>query len=85
MTHIREIISTFGSAAKLGAVLGLSRFAIQKWVERGSIPAEYDLPLIEAARIRGLTITLEELARARLERARAARPLAPAPDAHEAA
>jgi hypothetical protein len=38
---------------------------VAAWKQRGRIPAIYDLDLIAAARQRGATLTLEDLARAR--------------------
>ncbi len=45
--------------------LGLKRGAVYAWLERNSIPGEWDLDLLRVAREEGVPLTLEELAVAR--------------------
>lgn len=59
------IFDKWPSAAALASDLGKKYQTVAAWKQRGSIPAKYDLLLIEAAGNRGETLTLEDLARAR--------------------
>ncbi|MFD2842114.1 helix-turn-helix domain-containing protein [Paracoccus cavernae] len=54
----------------LAADLGMSYQTVAAWKRRGRIPAEYDLPLIDAARRRGGRLTLSTLALARASKRR---------------
>lgn len=62
MEHISYI---WPKMAALAADLGLPYQTVAAWKWRGRIPADYDLDLIEAARKRGHTLTLDQLAAAR--------------------
>ena len=50
---------------ELSRDLGLPYTTVFSWKSRKSIPAGYDLDLIEAAARRGARLTLDELAQAR--------------------
>ena len=51
--------------ADLASDLGKPYQTVAAWKQRGRVPADHDLDLIEAARKRGADLTLEELAQAR--------------------
>lgn len=63
MDHIAHIWPTM---AALAGDLGLPYTTAASWKQRGRIPADYDLDLVAAAKRRGASLTLEELARARV-------------------
>ena len=62
MEHIAHV---WPSMADLAADIGKPYSTVAAWKQRGRIPADYDFILIEAAKRRGKTLTLEELAMAR--------------------
>ena len=66
MEHITHI---WPRVADLAADLGKPYQTVAAWKLRGRIPADYDLDLIAAAKARGMTLTLEELAIARRDKA----------------
>ncbi len=68
MEHLERIWpSSAALKADLDAVKGadVPYQTVAAWKRRGRVPAEYDLDLIEAAKRRGETLTLEDLALAR--------------------
>lgn len=65
MEHISHI---WPKMVDLAEDLGKKYQTVAAWKRRGRIPAEYDLPLIEAARRKGCDLTLDVLARARIAR-----------------
>jgi hypothetical protein len=62
MEHIFRMWPTLSD---LAADLGRPYPTVAAWKQRGSIPARYDLDLVQAAAKRGHTITFEQLAKAR--------------------
>jgi hypothetical protein len=62
MQHILRIWPTLSDLAK---EIGKPYQTVAAWKQRGRIPADHDLKLIAAAKDRGATLTLEELAEAR--------------------
>lgn len=62
---MEHIFTIWPKMSDLAADLKKPYPTVAAWKQRGSIPAEYDLDLIEAASKRGKTLTLEELASAR--------------------
>lgn len=66
---MEHIFSLWPSMVDLATDLGKPYTTITAWKQRGSIPAKFDLDLIEAAAKRGKTLTLEQLAMARRESA----------------
>ena len=62
MEHISHIWPTM---ADLAADLSKPYTTVAAWKARGRIPADHDFDLIEAAKRRGVVLTLEELAAAR--------------------
>lgn len=64
MTH-RQLISLWPkpSAKTLAADIGENYETVRKWRTRDSIPADRWLAVEQAARQRGLRVTLEQLAR----------------------
>lgn len=62
MDHIKHIWPTM---AELAADLGKPYSTVAAWKQRGRIPPDRDFDLIEAARAKGETLTIEELAKAR--------------------
>lgn len=62
MEHIKRI---WPSPADLAADLGKPYTTVHSWLARGSIPARYDLALIAAAKARGHSLSLEDLAACR--------------------
>jgi hypothetical protein len=63
MKHIIDDI--WPTLSDLAADLGKPYPTVAAWKRRGSIPARYDLQLVQAARKRGHTLTFEGLAIAR--------------------
>lgn len=63
--RMEQIFALWPSLAALSKDLGREYTTVASWRQRGSIPAKFDLDLIEAAAKRGKTLTLEELASAR--------------------
>lgn len=51
--------------AALAQDLGKPYPTVAAWKQRGRIPADYDLDLIEAAKRKGAVLTLDQLAQAR--------------------
>ena len=62
MQHIKHIWPTVKDVSE---ALGVPYTTAHSWKIRGRIPADYDLPLIVAAKKRGKKLTLRELADAR--------------------
>jgi hypothetical protein len=62
---MEHILTIWPTLADLAADLQKPYQTVAAWKQRGRIPADHDLDLIEAAKRRGRTLTLEELARAR--------------------
>lgn len=62
---MREILNRFPSLAFVARGVGAKYKAVTKWAERDSIPSKYDLRLISLAEREGITLTLDEIARAR--------------------
>lgn len=62
MKHIFDIWPTLSD---LAADLGRPYPTVAAWKQRGSIPARYDLKLVQAAAKRGHTLSFEDLAMAR--------------------
>ena len=60
-----NIINLWPSLSDLAADLRKPYSTVNAWKQRGSIPAKFDLALIEAAKQRGQRLTLEQLAEAR--------------------
>lgn len=65
MEHITRIWPTI---SELAADLGVPYTTAAAWHQRGSFPAKRDLDLIEAAKRRGESLTLEQIAEARRHR-----------------
>ena len=62
---MEQIIALWPSMSDLAADLGKPYSTVAAWKQRGSIPAKFDLDLIEAAARHGKALTLEQLASAR--------------------
>jgi hypothetical protein len=60
-----RIFSLWPNLAELAKDIGAPYPTVAAWKQRGSIPGTYDIDLIEAARGRGKTLTLDDLAQAR--------------------
>lgn len=55
-----KIIKAFGGMTKLSRSLGCAVSTVQGWKERGRIPQDHWLPIIEAAKREGQEIALED-------------------------
>ena len=64
---MEHIFSIWPTLSDLASDLGKPYPTVSAWKQRGSIPARYDLDLVQAAAKRGHTITFEQLARARAD------------------
>ena len=64
---MEQIFDLWPNISDLAADLGKPYTTVQSWSQRRSIPARFDLDLIEAAKRRGCTLTLEQIAAARRE------------------
>lgn len=62
MDHIFDLWPTVADMAR---EIGENPTTVRSWRLRGSIPAKYDLVIIERAKMRGREITFEQMARAR--------------------
>lgn len=62
---MEKVFSIWTNAAQLAREIGENPVTVRAWRNRGSVPADRDLALIEAAGKRGATLTLEDLAEAR--------------------
>lgn len=62
---IIDILGRWPSRKELAEDIGKGVIVVHRWHQRKSIPAEYDLCLIEAASRRGIGLSLEDLAEAR--------------------
>ena len=58
----KAAIDLWGSPINLGEDLGVSVERVRKWRQRNSIPGEYWLPVVEAAKRRGYKVSLLALA-----------------------
>ena len=67
---MEQIIALWPRVKTIADDLGLKYTTVHSWVLRKRIPAAYDLALIRAAKKRGKTLTLEQLARARASQKR---------------
>lgn len=63
--HMEKVFSIWPNAAELAREIGENPVTVRAWRSRGSIPADRDAILIEAAKRIGATLTLEELSEAR--------------------
>lgn len=62
------IISRWPSRREMAHDADVQMVTVHRWFARDSIPGEYDIALLGAARRRGIDLTLEDLARARAQR-----------------
>lgn len=60
-----KVFSIWPNAADLAREIGENPVTVRAWRNRGSIPADRDTILVEAARRRGADLTLADLAEAR--------------------
>ena len=58
----RDIIGLWPSPDALAAELGAKADTVRKWRQRDSIPAEWWMPLIEAAKARSVALSAAEMA-----------------------
>jgi len=62
---MREILQRFPSLAYVAREIGVGYKAVTKWYERASVPAKYDLALVELAERDGIPLRLGEIAKIR--------------------
>lgn len=62
---MEKVFRIWPNAAELARALGENPVTVRSWRNRGSIPADRDLLLVEAAKRKGVSLTLEDLARER--------------------
>ncbi len=65
-TLVRGVIDRFGGTVALADHLGLPRkpdglARVRRWVERGRIPVEMFMPLLDVAEKTGVQLTMQEL------------------------
>jgi len=65
MSVMENIFSLWPSLVDMAKDLGRGYPTVAAWKQRGSIPAKYDLDLVEAAERRGAVLSLADLAEAR--------------------
>lgn len=71
MNSFSDIISAWPSAAELGRDIGVTGLVVRTWRARGSIPSEYWIAIIRAAKDRKIKgVTLECFARMAAEKGR---------------
>lgn len=64
---MEHIFTLWPSMAELAKDTGCPYPTVAAWRQRRSIPARYDMTLVASARERGISLTLEQIARARAE------------------
>lgn len=69
MDSIVELIDAFPSAGQLSRDIEVAYEKVKKWRQRDSIPPAYWLPVVQAAHRRGITVSLDDLARIRNRKA----------------
>lgn len=69
---MKPIFTLWPTTGDLAADLKVPYTTAASWRARGSIPAKYDLDLVEAATRRGKALSLEDIARLRRPEAGAA-------------
>ncbi len=62
---VQQIISRWPSRTEFADDIGERATLVAVWVHRGSIPAERDVAIVEAAQARRIVLTYEDLARMR--------------------
>ena len=62
---MQNIIQIWPTVRDISEDLGVPYTTAHSWFTRGRIPAAYDLALVSAAKKRGVSLTLEQLAVAR--------------------
>lgn len=60
-----KVFTIWPNAAELAREIGENPITVRAWRNRGSIPADRDTILVEAAQRRGADLTLADLAEAR--------------------
>ena len=63
ISTIKQLISAWPRRQALADDLGVNLARVHKWAQSGSIPAEFQLRVIDAATARGIAITAEEMLR----------------------
>ena len=63
MRSFADVIRLWPSAEQLADDLRIKGVTVRQWRNRNSIPAEHWIRLIEVARARALSVTLDDLAR----------------------
>lgn len=61
MTPLTKVLDLFGSQRAVAEVCGVTREAVAQWKLRGRIPAKHQRSILIAARVRGLSITADDL------------------------
>lgn len=64
---VSDLIARLGGAARVAQGCGVTRWQPYRWAANGQTPSQHDFPLLAMARERGVTLTLEDLARNRAE------------------
>lgn len=62
---MERIFTIWPTIAEFAREIGEKPVTVSLWKQRGSIPGNRDVAIVEAAKKRGVTVTYEELARAR--------------------
>ena len=65
MTAMDNILSLWPNLAELSKDIDVPYQTVAAWKQRGSIPAKYDIDIVDAAARRGQQLTLDDLAQAR--------------------
>ena len=59
---VKSILDLWPSRKDVAADIGVDAAAVRGWVYRNFIPGEYDVALVQSARMRNLPVTFELLA-----------------------
>lgn len=62
---MENIFSLWNNLSDLSKDINVPYQTVAAWKQRGSIPAKYDMDLVEAASRRGQRLTLDDMAQAR--------------------
>lgn len=60
LTPAEYVIGKFGGLTKTARAIGVPISTVQGWKERGKVPQEHWLPMIDAARDCGMTIEVTD-------------------------
>jgi len=64
-TPVEIVIEAFGSATAVAKAIGRSPAAVSRWRSRGRIPSKVQQLLLDAAKVRGIDLTCQDIVQGR--------------------